>query len=142
MLRCKDLSAGEGWKVEFAETYKTKIEMKHYFLLLLLTVMIGCSSQTELDYVINSGKDTIKIDEIHSTEICFSDKKSIRNPRIYIIYKNDTTYLPVDSVKNCFVYNGLGVREGLTKWNAIIEYNKDDKAIKHEFSRGYYVSSP
>ena len=115
--------------------------MKNSFIILFLFLILNsCNDNvSDLNVLIKSINDTIKIDEIYEAELYVVYTDSIL-PNFYVGYNRDTFLLPFDEKKKCAVFKAVGRKKGKMSYEGYVKYiNQEGIERKQNYQIEYFV---
>lgn len=111
---------------------------------ILITVLLlssSCNSLKKTELTIKSDYDTLKYGEIFHAELYVPYHDNFL-PAFYIIRNEDTSRLPIDTVKRCAIFKAVGRGKGEKTYLGYVEYvTLRGEKKKETFSLKYYVKS-
>jgi hypothetical protein len=111
-------------------------------LSILITVLLitsSCNRLKEPGLSIKTDYDTVKYGDIFHAELYVPYHDNYL-PAFYIVRKEDTSRLPIDTIKRCAIFNAVGRGNGEKSYNGYVEYiDLLGKKKTEKFSLKYYV---
>ena len=108
-------------------------------LITLFLIASSCNRFQMTELAIKSDGDTIKYGDIFNAELYVPYHEDFL-PAFYILRNDDTSRLPIDTVKRCAIFKAVGRGNGEKTYNGYVEYiDIQGKKRSEKFSLNYYV---